>query len=137
MASLNKVLCIGNLGQDPTTRYMPDGAAVTNFSVGCNWKSKDTEGCEWVRCSAFGKLAEICGEYLKKGSQVYVDGRLQTRKWKDKDGKDNYTTEVVLERMQMLGGKPRDEEKPAERKPEGVKETGSSSFGDFEDDLPF
>src|SRR6202521_3400526 len=110
MASVNKVILIGNLGRDPETRYMPDGGAVTNVSVATTEKWKDKSGepqekTEWHRVAFFGKLAEIAGEYLKKGSQVYVEGRLQTRKWQDKDGQDKYTTEVVADRMQMLGSR--------------------------------
>lgn len=108
---LNLCQFIGRLGKDPESRSMPSGQAVTNFRIACgsSWKDKDTgekkEQTEWVSIVAFGKLAEICGQYLKKGSQVYCQGRLKTRKWQDKEGKDRYTTEVVLDQMQMLGGK--------------------------------
>ena len=110
MASVNKVILIGNLGRDPETRYMPDGGAITNISVATTdtWKDKQgekQEKTEWHRVAFFGRLAEIAGEYLKKGSQVYVEGRLQTRKWQDKDGNDKYTTEIVADRMQMLGSR--------------------------------
>src|SRR5712691_1511549 len=110
MASVNKVIIIGNLGRDPETRYMPDGGAITNISVATTDKWKDKAGemqekTEWHRVAFFGKLAEIAGEYLKKGSQVYVEGRLQTRKWQDKEGQDKYTTEIVADRMQMLGSR--------------------------------
>src|SRR5258705_12590267 len=110
MASVNKVILIGNLGRDPETRYMPDGGAITNISVATTdvWKDKNgekQEKTEWHRVAFFGKLAEIAGEYLKKGSQVYVEGRLQTRKWQDKDGNDKYTTEIVAQQMQMLGSR--------------------------------
>ncbi len=110
MASVNKVILIGNLGRDPETRYMPDGGAVTNVSIATteSWKDKNgekQEKTEWHRVAFFGKLAEIAGEYLKKGSQVYVEGRLQTRKWQDKDGQDKYSTEIVADRMQMLGSR--------------------------------
>ncbi len=151
MASVNKVILIGNLGRDPETRYMPDGGAVTNVSIATTetWKDKNgekQEKTEWHRVAFFGKLAEIAGEYLKKGSQVYVEGRLQTRKWQDKDGQDKYTTEIVADRMQMLGsrqgmgGGDRDaagerESRPA-AKPAGAKPAGSK-FDDFEDDIPF
>lgn len=108
MASVNKVIVVGNLGQDPEVRYMPSGDAVANFSVATTdtWKDKEgnkQESTEWHRCSAFGRTAEVCGEYLKKGSPVYVEGKLQTRKWTDKEGIERYTTEVRVERMQMLG----------------------------------
>lgn len=153
MASVNKVILIGNLGRDPEVRYMPDGGAITNISIATteNWKDKNgekQEKTEWHRVAFFGKLAEIAGEYLKKGSQVYVEGRLQTRKWQDKDGNDKYTTEIVADRMQMLGSRqgmgggdrgesperesaPRAAGKPAAAKPAGSK------FDDFEDDIPF
>ena len=108
---INKVILIGNLGQDPDTRYMPSGGAVTNLRVATNesWKDKQTgeqkEKTEWHNVAMFGRLAEIAAEYLRKGSQVYVEGRLQTRKWQDRDGNDRYTTEVVANEMQMLGGR--------------------------------
>lgn len=110
MASVNKWIGIGNLGQDPTSRYSADGKAICNFSIACTESYKDKNGekkevTEWVRISTFGKLAEICAQYLKKGSQCYIEGRLQTRKWTDKAGVERYTTEVIADRMQMLGGK--------------------------------
>jgi single-strand DNA-binding protein len=110
MASVNKVILVGNLGRDPETRYTTSGDAVTNVSIATTdtWKDKSgekQERTEWHRVAFFGKLAEIAGEYLKKGSQVYVEGRLQTRKWQDKDGQDKYTTEIVADRMQMLGSR--------------------------------
>jgi len=111
MASLNKVQIIGNLGRDPEVRYTPNGAAVCNVSVATtrNWKDKNSgdkvEETEWHRVVFYDRLAEIAGEYLKKGRPVYVEGRLKTRKWQDKDGKDNYTTEIVAEQMQLLGGR--------------------------------
>lgn len=111
MASINKVILIGNLGRDPEVRYTPNGAAVCNVSIATtrNWKDKSSgdkvEETEWHRVVFYDRLAEIAGEYLKKGRPVYVEGRLKTRKWQDKDGKDNYTTEVVAEQMQLLGGR--------------------------------
>ena len=111
MASVNKVTLIGNLGRDPEVRYTPNGAAVCNVSVATtrNWKDKNSgdkvEETEWHRVVFYDRLAEIAGEYLKKGRSVYVEGRLKTRKWQDKDGKDNYTTEIVAEQMQLLGGR--------------------------------
>ncbi|MEY2838149.1 MAG: hypothetical protein RJB60_448 [Pseudomonadota bacterium] len=111
MASINKVIVIGNLGRDPEVRYTPSGAAVCNVSVATtrNWKDKTSgdkvEETEWHRVVFYDRLAEIAGEYLKKGRSVYVEGRLKTRKWADKDGKDNYTTEIVAEQMQLLGGR--------------------------------
>src|SRR5512135_2526059 len=111
MASVNKVILIGNLGRDPETRYTADGAAITNITIATSdrWKDKASgemkESTEWHRVAFFGRLAEIAGEYLKKGRPVYVEGRLRTRKWQDKDGQDRYTTEIVAENMQMLGSR--------------------------------
>ena len=109
MASINKVIIIGNLGKDPEMRYLPSGSAVCNITVATSrqWKNKDSgerqEETEWHRIVFFDRLAEVAGEYLKKGRPVYVEGRLKTRKWADKDGKDNYSTEIVAENMQLLG----------------------------------
>lgn len=111
MASINKVILIGNLGRDPEIRYTPSGSAVCNVTLATsrNWKDKNTgdkvEETEWHRVVFYDRLAEIAGEYLKKGRPVYVEGRLKTRKWQDKDGRDNYTTEIVAEQMQLLGGR--------------------------------
>src|SRR5438132_14326858 len=155
MASVNKVILIGNLGRDPETRYMPDGGAVTNVSIATTdiWKDKNgekQEKTEWHRVVFFAKLAEIAGEYLKKGSQVYVEGRLQTRKWQDKDGQDKDSTEVVADRMQMLGsrqgmgGADREREAPAEREGAAARpaakptaKAAGGKFDDLEDDIPF
>jgi single-strand DNA-binding protein len=155
MASVNKVILIGNLGRDPETRYNTEGGAITNISIATTdtWKDKASgekqERTEWHRVVFFNRLAEIAGEYLKKGSQVYVEGSIRTRKWQDKEGQDRYTTEIVADRMQMLGsrsgqgdaavrergGEPRDATatdgpKPAERKSAG-------KFDDLDDDIPF
>lgn len=111
MASVNKVIIVGNLGRDPEVRYTPNGNAVCNVSVATtrNWKNKDSgekqEETEWHRVVFYDRLAEIAGEYLKKGRSVYVEGRLKTRKWQDKDGKDQYTTEIIAMEMQMLGSR--------------------------------
>lgn len=111
MASVNKVIIVGNLGRDPEMRYMPSGDAIANIAVATSYKSKDRntgeqkELTEWHRISFFGRLAEIAGEYLKKGSSVYVEGRLQTRKYTDKDGIERYATDVIAENMQMLGSR--------------------------------
>ena len=110
MASVNKVILIGNLGADPETRYLPSGDAVTNIRIATTdtWKDKSgekQEHTEWHRIAFFGKTAEIAGEYLKKGSPVYVEGRIRTRKWQDKEGQDRYSTEIVADRMQLLGGR--------------------------------
>ncbi|MBX3695354.1 MAG: single-stranded DNA-binding protein [Steroidobacteraceae bacterium] len=108
---INKVILIGNLGQDPETRAMPSGSSVTNIRVATSesWKDKQSgemkERTEWHSVAMFGRLAEIAGEYLKKGSQVYIEGALRTRKWQDKQGNDRYTTEIIANEMQMLGGR--------------------------------
>jgi single-strand DNA-binding protein len=154
MASVNKVIIVGNLGRDPETRYMPDGAAITNVSVATSfqWTDKASgekkEETEWHRVVFRAKLAEIAGEYLKKGSQVYVEGRLRTRKWQDKDGQDKYTTEIIADRMQMLGaragsGEPRGEPQRAEERQSAATPSASGvkkpagKFDDLEDDIPF
>jgi single-strand DNA-binding protein len=108
---INKVIIVGNVGQDPETRYMPSGSAVTNFTVATNesWKDKQTgeqkDRTEWHRVAMFNRLAEIAAEYLRKGSQVYIEGKLRTRKWQGQDGQDRYTTEIIADEMQMLGGR--------------------------------
>ena len=108
---INKVILVGNLGQDPETRYMPSGGAVTNISVATSesWKDKQTgeqkDRTEWHRVAMFNRLAEVAAEYLRKGSQVYIEGKIRTRKWQDKDGNDRYTTEIIADEMQMLGGR--------------------------------
>ncbi len=141
---INKVIVVGNLGQDPDTRYMPSGSAVTNITVATNesWKDKQTgeqkDRTEWHKVVMFDRLAEIAAEYLRKGSQVYIEGKLQTRKWQDKDGNDRYTTEIVAKEMQMLGGRggsgggapARDDRPPPSPPPQG-------SSDDFDDDIPF
>ncbi len=153
---INKVILIGNVGQDPDTRYMPSGAAVTNLRIATNesWKDKQTgeqkEKTEWHSVAMFGRLAEIAAEYLRKGSQVYVEGRLQTRKWQDQQGNDRYTTEIVANEMQMLGGRGgapgggsmRDSGGPPPSAPPhggqgGQGSGGSSGGGDFDDEIPF
>ena len=165
MASINKVILIGNLGRDPEVRYTPNGSAICNISVATtrNWKDKTSgdkvEETEWHRVVFYDRLAEIAGEYLKKGRPVYVEGRLKTRKWQDKDGKDVYTTEVIADNMQLLGGREgmgggdsgddhggdRGESRaparsaapaprPAPPKPAPKAATG---FDDMDDDIPF
>lgn len=163
MASVNKVIIVGNLGRDPEVRYTANGAAICNVSIATtrNWKDKTTgekqEETEWHRVVFYDRLAEIAGEYLKKGRPVYVEGRLKTRKWQDKEGKDNYTTEVIAQEMQLLGsregmGGPAGDdagggggyarERPsaaapaaaAAKKPAAKSATG---FDDMDDDIPF
>jgi len=138
---LNQCNFIGRLGKDVDTRYMPNGDAVASFSiaVGSQWKDKNgekKESTEWVNCSAFGKLAEIISTYLKKGSQVFVSGHLKTDKYTDKQGVERYTTKVVVDQMQMLGGKPSGEQQ--EKKFEGgAASAPKSDFSDMDDDIPF
>ena len=143
---INKVIIVGNLGQDPDTRYMPSGAAVTNFTVATNesWKDKQTgeqkERTEWHKVAMFGRLAEIAAEYLRKGSQVYVEGKLRTRKWQGQDGQDRYTTEIIADEMQMLGG--RGGAGGGGSFGGGGQQGGSSAPpqpgpDDFDDDIPF
>src|ERR671928_115286 len=146
---INKVILIGNLGADPETRAMPSGMTVANIRVATseNWKDKQSgenkERTEWHNVAMFGRLGEIAGEFLKKGSRVYVEGSLRTRKWQDKDGQDRYSTEIRGDTMQMLGrregaGEPRPEGAPsrgAEPKPAAKKPAGK--FDDMEDDIPF
>lgn len=159
-SGINKVILVGNLGQDPDVRYMPNGNAVANISVATSesWKNKDTgapqEKTEWHRVVFFGKLAEIVEKYLKKGSKVYLEGKLQTRKW-EKDGQTRYTTEVVVDQrgtMQMLGdrggnGQARDhgtaggQARHAQEAPnaaqEAAKRASALAEGEFDDDVPF
>lgn len=140
MASLCKVMLIGHLGADPETRYMPNGDAVANIRLATteSWKDKGTgekkEITEWHRVVFFRKLAEIVGQYLKKGSAVYVEGRIRTRKWQDKEGQERYTTEIEANEMQMLGGKSREEGQASA--PQGPKQH-ATSFDDMDDDIPF
>lgn len=149
MASVNKVIILGNLGRDPELRYTPSGSAVCNVSIATtrNWKSREggerQEETEWHRVVFYDRLAEIAGEYLKKGRPVYVEGRLKTRKWQDKEGKDNYTTEIIAEQMQLLGGRDGDEagggggggysrERSAERSGGGGQGGSGRDSGDFD-----
>lgn len=146
MASLNNCQFIGNLGKDPELRYAASGDAMCNFSIACSesWKDKQTgekkEHTEWINISTFGKLAEICGQYLKKGSQVYIAGKQRTRKWQDKDGNDRYTTEIRAEEMKMLGGRPEGGHQSSEYNQEQRQEApkqNKPSFDDLGDDVPF
>jgi len=156
---VNKVILVGNLGKDPETRYMPSGSAVTNLTLATSesWKDKQSgeaqERTEWHKIAMFGRLAEIAAEYLRKGSQVYIEGKLRTRKWQDKEGKDRYTTEIVADEMQMLGSKGGGGAASAGAMGGGAGAAaagGSSSGGgraavndsgappgDFDDDIPF
>ena len=167
MASVNKVILIGNLGADPESRFAPSGDAICNIRLATteNWRDKNTgerrEATEWHRVSFYGKLAEIAGQYLRKGSQVYIEGSLRTRKWQDKDGQDRYTTEIRADEMKMLGRREggdapmrggegggwdagaqsapaRQAAAPAQRaQPQSAPPQQSGGFGDFDDDIPF
>ncbi|MBI5330412.1 MAG: single-stranded DNA-binding protein [Betaproteobacteria bacterium] len=155
MASVNKVILIGNLGRDPEMRYLPSGDAVANLRLATtdNWKDKEgnkQETTEWHSVAFFGKQAEICGQYLKKGSQIYVEGSLRTRKWQDKEGNDRYTTEIRGDRMQMLGGRGGgggqgasydeggfDSAPSAPPASGGNRPAPAPAGGGFDDDIPF
>ena len=151
MASVNKATLIGHLGADPEMRYLPNGDAVANLRLATTeaWKDKATgekkEATEWHRVSFFGRAAEVCGQYLKKGAQIYVEGSIRTRKWQDKDGQDRYTTEIRGDQMKMLGGRPAGGDSapaprpaPAAAPPAGSNNSNAGGgFQDFEDDIPF
>ena len=167
MASVNKVILIGNLGADPESRFAPSGDAICNIRLATteNWRDKNTgerrEATEWHRVSFYGKLAEIAGQYLRKGSQVYIEGSLRTRKWQDQSGQDRYTTEIRADEMKMLGRREggdapmrggegggweagsqsapaRQPAAPAQRpQPQAAPPQQSGGFGDFDDDIPF
>lgn len=141
MASINKAIIVGNLGADPETRYLPSGEAVTNIRVATTdrWKDKQTggmkEATEWHRVSFFGKLATVAGEYLRKGSQVYIEGSIRTRKWQDKDGQDRYSTEIRGDVMQMLGRREAsDDASTYDPKQKTAKKEGAP---DLDGDIPF
>lgn len=142
MSGVNKAIVLGNLGQDPEVRYTNDGKAIANISIATSESYKDknsgekVEKTEWHRISAFGRLAEIMGEYLKKGSKVYVEGKIQTRKWQDKDGQDRYTTEIIASHMQMLDSR----SQPGGNAQQQAVDTGhgdTSTSGDIDQDIPF
>jgi single-strand DNA-binding protein len=165
MAAVNKVIILGNLGRDPETRYMPSGEAVTNIAVATTdkWKDKDTgekkEATEWHRVSFFGRLAEIAGEYLKKGDPVYIEGKLRTRKYTDKDGIEKYATEIIADQMQLLGSRQGNDQqgRPAPRQQQPQQQAGgrnayadqrggrpsrqqqrpAPNFDDLDDGVPF
>ena len=139
--SVNKVILVGRLGKDPETRYMTNGEAVTNVSLATSENYKDKNGekvekTEWHNLTFYRRLAEIAGEYLKKGAHIYVEGKIQTRKWQDKEGKDRYTTEIIVNEMHMLGGK--SEQSGSQPKESAPAKQQSGGFTDMEDDLiPF
>ena len=146
---VNKTILIGNLGNDPEVRYMPNGNAVTNISLATSetWKDKQTgekqERVEWHRVVFYNKLAEIAGEYLKKGSKIYAEGRLQTRKWQDNNGVDRYTTEIIAHEMQMLDSRGESQSKtgpaqrPAQQTNQPAPAPAQTGYDDFDDDIPF
>ena len=143
---INKVILVGNLGQDPETRYMPSGGAVTNLRIATSesWKDKQTgeqqERTEWHSVAMFGRLAEISAEYLRKGSQVYIEGKLRTRKWQDKSGNDRYSTEVIADEMQMLGsrgGAGAPMSGGGQSRPAPAQQQQPAAVSDFDDDIPF
>ena len=164
MASVNKAILIGNLGADPESRFAPSGDAICNIRLATTetWRDKNTgerrEATEWHRVAFFGKLAEIAGQYLRKGSQVYIEGRLRTRKWQDKDGQERYTTEIRADELKMLGTRGQDgnqpqqpeqpqqqrqqpqqpQQRPQQPQPAAAGGGGfGGGFGDFDDDIPF
>ena len=157
MASVNKVILVGNLGRDPDMRYLPSGEAVANLAIATTDKYKDKTGqmveqTEWHRVSFFGRTAEVCGQYLKKGSQVYVEGSIRTRKYTDKEGVEKYATEIRGDRMQMLGSKggggmadmddsgfnqSAPKSQPRANAPAAAQRPASSGFDDMDDDIPF
>lgn len=155
---INKVIIVGNLGQDPEVKYMPSGGAVTNISVATSesWKDKNTgqqqERTEWHRIVFYNKLAEIAGEYLKKGAKVFIEGSLRTRKWQAQDGTDRFTTEIIANEMQMLDGRgegggdsggqqqrapAQQQQRPAQQSAPAAQPQGQGGFDDFSDDIPF
>ncbi len=142
---VNKVILVGNCGKDPETRYMPSGGAVTSITLATaeSWKDKQTgekqERTEWHNVTFFGRLAEIAGEYLKKGSQVYVEGSLRTEKWQDKQGNDRYTTKIIANEMQMLGGRPGGggDYAPAQQAQPKPANQPAPVDDSFDDDIPF
>ncbi len=140
---INKVILVGNLGADPESRTMPSGSAVTNIRVATSesWKDKDTgdqqERTEWHNVAFFGRLAEVAGEYLRKGSQVYVEGKLRTRKWQDRDGNDRWTTEVISNEMQMLGGRPGSGAPVQAQAQSAAVADAPPASAEFDDDIPF
>ena len=146
MASVNKVIIVGNLGADPEIRFAPSGDAICNIRVATSeaWKDRQTgerkEATEWHRINFYGKLAEIAGQYLRKGSQVYIEGSLRTRKWTDKDGQEKYSTEIRADEMKMLGGKPEGQQQAAPQRQapqQQAKPADSGGFGDFDSEIPF
>ena len=134
---LNSCQFIGRLGRDPEQKSLPSGDLVTNFSIAVGWKGKDKEGTEWVNIVAFGKLAEIIGKYCQKGQQIYIEGSMRTRKWQDKEGADRYSTEVVANKMQMLGAKGESSDAPSRPSAAPSRSSAPEAGIPFDDDIPF
>ena len=137
MSDLNLCQFIGRLGKDPEIRYTQSGSAVASFSLAVGHKYKDKEHTEWVNVSVFGKLAEICGQYLTKGKQVYIAGRMQTEKWQDKNGQDRYTTKIICNQMQILGSKSDQTGEQPKNQHQQAKANGYQPQDDFDDDIPW
>ena len=137
MSDLNQWSGIGRLGKDVELRVTPAGDSVASFSIACDWKTKKSEGVEWVNISVFGKLAELCGQYIGKGSQVFVQGRLQTDKYEDKSGVTKYSTKIAADTVQFLGGKAKETGNIVPIKTQKVTDPYSTPFDDMPDDLPF
>lgn len=145
MASVNKVILVGNLGRDPEVRYTASGAAMCNLSIATTYRTKQQDGSysdetEWHRVVMFNRLAEIAGEYLKKGAPVYLEGRLRTRKWQGQDGQDRYTTEIIADQMQMLGGRDDGGHQPQKQQQKQSYQANNQQMGgmsDMDDDIPF
>lgn len=146
MASVNRVVLLGNCGRDPSVRYSAEGQAMTSMALATSssWRDKTTgekkEETEWSNLVFYGRLAEVAGEYLKKGMPIYVEGRLKTRKWEDKNQVTRYSTEVICDQMQMLGGKPRNDDQGAQPQPAAQRQQQPASAGhlaDMDDDIPF
>lgn len=135
MSDMNQCNFTGRLGDDPTARNLPDGSDVSQFSIGCGWKTKTKEGTEWINIEAFGKLAEICNQYLKKGMKVRVTGRFKTQKWQDNDGNNRYKTVITIHEMEMLSSRSNDDNSPSQQDSEPKQQ--DNSFEDFDDDIPF
>ena len=137
MSDLNQCSFIGRLGKDVELRVTPAGESIANFSIACDWKTKKSEGVEWINISAFGKLAELCGQYISKGSQVYVQGRMKTDKYTDAAGVVKYSTKISADTVQFLGGKAKETGNIVPIKTQKVTDPYSTPFDDMPDDLPF
>ena len=142
MSGVNKAILLGRLGQDPEMRYAPDGTAIACLSIATSENFKDKSGnkqerTEWHRVSLFGRVAEIAGEYLRKGSEAYIEGRIRTQKWTDKEGQDRYSTEIVGERLQLVGGRRENDNGGVPASQRGGGDMGATPLDDFDDGIPF